>query len=101
MYIFYRASIWWKYLDGESVLPPPFTIFYLVQKSLQWAYTKVMELCLLKFSKFGSGSDVESPTIQKKRQQEEALIIAKSQFEKRYTHLMLMLINAPEKQKNL
>ena len=88
-------------MDGESVLPPPFTIFYLVQKSLQWAYTKVMELCLLKFSKFGSSSDVESPTIQKKRQQEEALIVAKSQFEKRYTHLMLMLINAPEKEKNL
>ena len=87
-------------MDGESVLPPPFTIFYLVQKSLQWTYNKVMELCLLKFSKYGS-SDVESPTIQKKREQEEKLVIDKSQFEKRYTHLMLMLINAPEKEKNL
>ena len=87
-------------MDGESVLPPPFTIFYLVQKSLQWAYTKVMELCLLKFSRFGS-PDVDSPTIQKKREQEEALVISKSQFEKRYTHLMLMLINAPEKEKSL
>ena len=99
IFIFYRASIWWKYLDGESVLPPPFTIFYLTQKLLQMIYEKLMELCFPKCAKFqhGENADVESPTVQKKREQERRLAIDKSIFEKRYTHLMLMLISAPEK----
>jgi len=29
-----RASIWWKYLDEDSILPPPFTVFYFLHKSL-------------------------------------------------------------------
>ena len=96
---YYRASIWWKYLDGESVLPPPFTIFYLTQKLLHLIYEKLMELCFPKCAKFqhGENADVESPTVQKKREQERRLAIDKSIFEKRYTHLMLMLISAPEK----
>ena len=62
-------------------------------------YEKLMELCFPKCAKFqhGENADVESPTVQKKREQERRLAIDKSIFEKRYTHLMLMLISAPEK----
>ena len=26
----FRASLWWKYLDHNTVLPPPFTVIYLL-----------------------------------------------------------------------
>jgi len=27
---FFRASIWWKYLDHNSILPPPFTVIFIL-----------------------------------------------------------------------
>lgn len=27
---FFRASLWWKYLDHSTVLPPPFTFIFLL-----------------------------------------------------------------------
>lgn len=27
-----RASIWWKYLDEDSVLPPPYTLVYFIHQ---------------------------------------------------------------------
>ena len=95
---FFRASIWWKYLDEESVLPPPYTIFYLIHKVLRFAYDKIIDACLLK-NATSEAQDVESPTLKKKRDQEQRLALDKSTFEKRYTHLMLTLINAPDKDK--
>ena len=37
-----RASIWWKYLDHNTVLPPPFTpIFLLYSASRTFCWKKV------------------------------------------------------------
>jgi len=33
---FFRASIWWKYLDHNSILPPPFTIVFLIHFGADW-----------------------------------------------------------------
>jgi len=33
---FFRASIWWKYLDHNSILPPPFTIVFLLHSGADW-----------------------------------------------------------------
>merc|ERR1719348_2395578 len=32
---FFRASIWWKYLDHNSILPPPFTIVFLLYSAIK------------------------------------------------------------------
>ena len=37
-YFFYfsiRASIWWKYLDHNSILPPPFTLIFLFHSAVK------------------------------------------------------------------
>ena len=54
---------------------------------------------IIRTAKFrhGSGADVESPTIRKRIEQEQRLQADKKLFEKRYAHLMLMLITAPDK----
>ena len=98
----FRASIWWKYLDADSVLPPPFTLFYLLHKLLEAMYTGIAENVIIKTAKFrhGSGADIESPTIRKRIEQEIRLQQDKKLFEKRYSQLMLMLITAPEKDKS-
>ena len=81
------------------MLPPPYTIFYLIHKVLRFAYDKILDAFLLKNSSTSEAQDVESPTLKKKRDQEQRLALDKSTFEKRYTHLMLTLINAPDKDK--
>ena len=30
-----RASIWWKYLDHNSILPPPFTLIFLFHSAVK------------------------------------------------------------------
>ena len=30
-----RASIWWKYLDHNSILPPPFTLIFLFHSAIK------------------------------------------------------------------
>ena len=97
----FRASIWWKYLDGESVLPPPFTIFYLAHKLIQLIYEKIAEVVVTRTAKYrhGSSADVESPTLRKRREMELKLAADKSLFEKRYTQLVLMLTSASERDK--
>ena len=60
----FRASIWWKYLDGESVLPPPFTVFYLAHKLAESAYRKIAETIITKTA--AANSDVESPKLRRK-----------------------------------
>ena len=65
-------------------------------------YTGIAETVIIKTAKFrhGSGADIESPTIRKRIEQELRLQQDKKLFEKRYSHLMLMLISAPEKDKS-
>ena len=42
-----RASIWWKYLDHNSILPPPFTIIFIIhavgKKITNYISKKVLE----------------------------------------------------------
>jgi len=54
---------------------------------------------IIKTAKFrhGSGADVESPTLRNRIEQEARLQADKKLFEKRYSHLMMMLITAPDK----
>jgi len=42
--LFFRASIWWKYLDRDSVLPPPFTGLYFLHLGLAYLF-KRFNLC--------------------------------------------------------
>ena len=94
-FLIFRASIWWKYLDGESVLPPPYTIFYLSHKLLATIYNRLAEAIIFKTARHrhGSAAEVESPTLIKKKEMEMRKNNDKRHFEKRYTHLMLTLIH--------
>ena len=89
-------------MDGESVLPPPFTIFYLLHKLIAGIYHKLTEAIIVRTAKHrhGAAADIESPTLRQKHEQEMRLANDKKLFEKRYTHLMIMLINSTtEKEK--
>ena len=81
------------------MLPPPFTLFYLLHKLLEAAYNGIAETVIIKTANFrhGSGADVESPTLRNRIEQEQRLQADKKLFEKRYSHLMMMLITAPDK----
>ena len=74
-------------MDGESVLPPPFTVFYLAHKLAESAYRKIAETITTKTA----NSDVESPKLRRKTELEISCAQDKDLFEKRYTHLMLTL----------
>ena len=76
-------------MDGESVLPPPFTVFYLVHKLAESAYRKIAETITTKTA--AANSDVESPKLRRKKELEISCAQDKDLFEKRYTHLMLTL----------
>ena len=39
--IFFRASLWWKYLDHSTVLPPPFTLIFLLYSASHQCWKKV------------------------------------------------------------
>ena len=77
-------------MDGESVLPPPFTVFYLAHKLAESAYRKIAETIITKTAA-NSNSDVESPKLRRKKELEISCAQDKDLFEKRYTHLMLTL----------
>ena len=81
------------------MLPPPFTLFYLLHKLLEAIYNGIAETVIIRTAKFrhGSGADVESPTLRNRIEQEARLQADKKLFEKRYSHLMMMLITAPDK----
>ena len=38
---FFRASIWWKYLDEDTMLPPPFTLLYCLHRGMRWLGKKI------------------------------------------------------------
>lgn len=97
---FFRACIWWKYLDEDSVLPPPYTVFYFMIMGLR----KLTNSCALNCSNIKTSTSasqnaenqVESPIRRRQREQQLLLEGDKKEFHKRYKHLMLMLINAPD-----
>lgn len=76
-------------MDGESVLPPPFTVFYLAHKLAESAYRKIAEAIITKTA--AANSDVESPKLRRKKELEISCAQDKDLFQKRYTHLMLTL----------
>merc|ERR1711994_25475 len=97
---YFRACIWWKYLDEDSVLPPPYTAFYFIIMGIR----KIINDLALKFSGIRSSSaatqnaktQVESPIQRRQREHLQQLEGDRREFRKRYKHLMLMLINAPD-----
>jgi len=105
---YFRACIWWKYLDKDSILPPPFTVFYFLHLGLKYLWNYLNQLLTSakearqQTSKLETGStdpaeaDAESPTQRQRREQKQLLDIEKREFDKRYTHLMVMLINTPD-----
>eukprot|EP00095_Tigriopus_kingsejongensis_P000985 maker-scaffold39_size501901-snap-gene-2.9 protein:Tk00985 transcript:maker-scaffold39_size501901-snap-gene-2.9-mRNA-1 annotation:"short transient receptor potential channel 5" len=84
---YFRASIWWKYLDEDSILPPPYTILYFFHRFLKSLNPSLKE-CQKSMS-------VNSPATNRRKQHdiEERIELDKREFEKRYKTLMLMLIS--------
>ncbi|XP_023347420.1 transient receptor potential-gamma protein [Eurytemora carolleeae] len=71
---FFRACIWWKYLDNNSILPPPFTIIFLMHAGSR----KLHSL----YQHQGEPRSVH----------EEDLSACKREFIKKYKRLILTLI---------
>nr|XP_040563435.1 transient-receptor-potential-like protein [Lepeophtheirus salmonis] len=79
---YFRASIWWKYLDKDSALPPPFTLLFFCQTLVRYLsarYKKMHELSI--------------PNSPKSKCFSLAVAEDKKEFEKRYRRLMLVLIS--------
>lgn len=82
----YRASIWWKYLDEDSILPPPYTILYFLHRLAKFLNPGFKEC----------QKNLTEDTPQGRRNKhdlEELIELDKREFEKRYKTLMLMLIS--------
>merc|ERR1719173_44527 len=75
---FFRASIWWKYLDHNSILPPPFTIIFLLHAGCK------------KLRDFQPGQ------ASKNEMAKEDLSHDKQEFNKRYQRLLLTLVQSEE-----
>lgn len=73
---FFRASIWWKYLDHNSILPPPFTIIFLIYSTLK----RCRQL-----GKTDKGSEESKAG----EQSEE-----RTEFNRRYKRLLLTLVQS-------
>jgi len=73
---FFRASIWWKYLDHNSILPPPFTLIFLFHSAIK---------------KFRLHCQAKRNEMDKEDRSEE-----KRQFNKRYKRLLLTLVASEE-----
>jgi len=73
---FFRASIWWKYLDHNSILPPPFTVIFLIYSASKKCWRKL-----------DSAKAVLA---------EEDLFQDRKEFNKRYKRLLLTLVQSEE-----
>jgi len=93
---YFRACIWWKYLDQDSILPPPYTMFYFLHLGLKYTYKRLTQALNNAKESRNLSPGVESPTQRQRREQRMQLDIDKREFDKRYTHLMMMLINSPD-----
>ena len=95
-----RASIWWKYLDQDSALPPPFTALYFAQRGLAYVSRRIQSSCKSSNkTKNTDGTITNGPARYSVRRQseeteaEDPVEQDKREFEKRYRGLMLMLIS--------
>jgi len=73
---FFRASIWWKYLDHNSILPPPFTIIFLLYSASKKCWRRIDST--------------------KAELAEEDLFQDRKEFNKRYKRLLLTLVQNEE-----
>ena len=94
---FFRACIWWKYLDEHSVLPPPYTAFYFMIMGVKYlshsAALKVSTFRRRSASHAAKDTPTEFPIQRREREHQEQLAVDKCEFHKRYKRLMLMLVN--------
>ena len=94
---FFRACIWWKYLDEHSVLPPPYTAFYFMIMGVKYlshsAALKVSTFRRRSASHAAKDTSTEFPIQRREREHQEQLAVDKCEFHKRYKRLMLMLVN--------
>jgi len=74
---FFRASIWWKYLDHNSILPPPFTLIFIIHALVK----KIQRLCSRKGEEVGGECVTE-------------VSVDKRDFNKKYKKLLLTLIQS-------
>ncbi len=94
-----RASIWWKYLDKDSVLPPPFTALYFLHQGLKYLARKIKHCQRSREaskSNPGGAGDEEEAAQRRRELLDDRTEGDKREFERRYRTLMLMLI-APQK----
>jgi len=73
---FFRASIWWKYLDHNSILPPPFTIIFLLYSASKKCWRKLES----------AKADLR----------EEDMTQDRREFNKKYKRLLLTLVQSEE-----
>merc|ERR1712106_414573 len=73
---FFRASIWWKYLDHNSILPPPFTLIFLLYSASKKCWRRIDST--------------------KAELAEEDLFQDRKEFNKRYKRLLLTLVQNEE-----
>jgi transient receptor potential cation channel subfamily C protein 6 len=77
---FFRASIWWKYLDHNTILPPPFTFIFLIHYGMKKLLHWFRENTAL------SEEDVE----------QNNGLTDRREFHKRYKKLLLTLLTSDE-----
>ena len=68
---FFRASIWWKYLDEDTSVPPPFTVIYFAYRGIDYVFRRMRRI------HFGDhmSSDLESTRVS------ECILRIKAQFQ--------------------
>lgn len=82
---FFRASIWWKYLDHNTILPPPFTCIFLFH-----VFTKhIIKVCNYKKAKESSVNEVDE-----EGEPGDGGKIERKEFHKRYKKLLLTLLTS-------
>ena len=45
--------MWWKYLDRDTMLPPPFTVLYFFHCFLRWIAVNINNACCAKLVRTG------------------------------------------------
>ena len=85
---FFRACIWWKYLDEDSVLPPPYTAFYFMIMGVQkFSHYIALKLSSLQTSSEDSQNSKntanQSPIQRREAEQQQLIEVNKQEFHKR------------------
>lgn len=96
---FFRASMWWKYLDRDTMLPPPFTVLYFFHCFLRWIAVNINNACCAKQRRkcdknpSSAGNEMRQEEAGKLENTEDKAEADRREFERRYRNLMLMLIS--------